>query len=435
MTRPRFSVVIPTRERATTLRFTLQTCLAQEFHDYEIVVSDNSSSPPTRQLVEEMADERIRYVRTPRPLAMSDSWDFALSHAHGEYVTVIGDDDGLLLHALREIDRLIHMLGAKALRWETVCYNWPDMPAQQYAFPHELLIPMNQIDYYHPIVLHRAKPRMQAASTCAISYAELPTLYHAAIHSSLIAELRNRTGSLFRSQCPDIYSGFALAYLADTYHSVAAPMNISGLSGRSNGVACLYLKGRSPIAEEFYRFNSRANYTFHPSVPSLPVMPAHVADSFQHAKDAVFPHERDLELDRRGLIERCLRATMVVDENDWQTALDLVRQALGEDKALRAWFEAEYGSRPRTAFEPVAPRPTLKRYGGTYLHLDASEFGISDVWGAAQFCERLLGYGRDGINAHLVPVAPASGQAAAPGVSPLRHGLMSLLRSRGRARS
>ena len=63
MTTPRFSVVIPTRQRANTLRHTLQTCLASDFDDYEIVVCDNCSSPETRQVVEEAASRRVVYVR------------------------------------------------------------------------------------------------------------------------------------------------------------------------------------------------------------------------------------------------------------------------------------------------------------------------------------------------------------------------------------
>src|SRR4051812_3222592 len=98
MSSPRFSIIIPTRERAATLRYALRTCLDQTFDDYEVIVSDNFSSPATKAVVDEAAAPRVRYFRTDRPLAMSDSWEFAVSHARGEYVLVIGDDDGLLPH-------------------------------------------------------------------------------------------------------------------------------------------------------------------------------------------------------------------------------------------------------------------------------------------------------------------------------------------------
>src|ERR1022692_87909 len=118
MTEPRFSIVIPSRNRAHTLPATLRTCLAQEFADFEILVADNCSADATAEVVNTIDDKRIRYVRSSRPLSMCDSWEFAVSHALGEYVIVVGADDGLLLHGLREIDRLLRQLNAKVLRWE-----------------------------------------------------------------------------------------------------------------------------------------------------------------------------------------------------------------------------------------------------------------------------------------------------------------------------
>src|SRR6266511_3697152 len=121
----RFSVVIPTRERADTLRHALRTCLDQHFDDYEVIVSDNCSSPATKAVVDEVASPRVRYVRTPEPVAMSANWDFAVSHARGEYVTVLGDDDGLLPHALAQLDGLVREHAPKAVRWNLALYTWP----------------------------------------------------------------------------------------------------------------------------------------------------------------------------------------------------------------------------------------------------------------------------------------------------------------------
>ena len=75
----KFSVVIPTRERADTLRFALQTCLDQTFDDYEVIVSDNCSSPATKAAVDELASPKVRYVRTPEPVAMSRNWEFGVA--------------------------------------------------------------------------------------------------------------------------------------------------------------------------------------------------------------------------------------------------------------------------------------------------------------------------------------------------------------------
>src|SRR5580698_6500214 len=87
----KFSVVIPTRERPATLRHCLRTCLNQNFDDYEVIVSDNGSIAATREVVDEAASPKVRYVKTPEPLSLASSWEFAVSHAWGEYVLLIGD--------------------------------------------------------------------------------------------------------------------------------------------------------------------------------------------------------------------------------------------------------------------------------------------------------------------------------------------------------
>ena len=103
MSGPRFSVVIPTRERADTLRFALQTCLVQDYKDYEIVVCDNCSSAATKEVVDSFASPRIVYHRSPTPLSMGDNWNLAYRLTRGQYITYIGDDDGLMPYAFSQL--------------------------------------------------------------------------------------------------------------------------------------------------------------------------------------------------------------------------------------------------------------------------------------------------------------------------------------------
>lgn len=423
MTMPRFSIVIPTRERADTLRHTLRTCLAQDFQDFEIVVSDNDSSPVVREVVDSFADPKIKYVRTPRLLAMSDSWEFALERAAGEFVTLIGNDDGLLLHALSEIDRLVRMLDATILRWDSVCYNWPDLPVQDHASANALLVPLRQIDEYYPIRRRAAAPVMADVANGRASYSDLPMIYCSAIHRSWIERLRARAGRVFQSECPDIFSAFAFASIGGAYHSVAAPFGINGLSGKSNGVAGVYLKEQSPVSREFRELNVKAAHTRHPHAPALPVISAAVADSFWHAKAALFADDAALALDRKQLTINCLNEWRLSGDDEWRQVRAALRQSLADDAELCAWFDREYGQRAWQSLKP--PRQRYKRYGGAYMNLDASEFGVSNIFEAAQLCEKLLGGRRDGFNYHIVPeqseprisgngTAPPSLSVAAP---------------------
>lgn len=61
MANPKFSIVMPTRERPETSKYTLETRLTQEVDDYEIVVADNCSSASTKDVVNAFGSPRIRY--------------------------------------------------------------------------------------------------------------------------------------------------------------------------------------------------------------------------------------------------------------------------------------------------------------------------------------------------------------------------------------
>jgi hypothetical protein len=54
------------------------------------------------------------------------------------------------------------------------------------------------------------------------------------------------------------------------------------------------------------------------------------------------------------------------------------------------------------------PRPNgahhWRRYGVDHLHLEAATFGVRDIDAAADLCERLLGYKKDGLSFRLEDV-------------------------------
>jgi len=384
MSAPRFSLVIPTRERATTLACALQTCLTQEFEDFEIVVCDNCSSPATKEVVDRFADPRLRYVRAPKALAMSVNWELAVSHARGEYLLVLGDDDGLLPHALRELDRLIRLLGAQVIRWSAVFYTWPTIAVAGEA--NYLRVPLGR-------EVRRLEARSVIASVIRFEtpYVMLPMLYNAAIHRSLVDELRRRAGRVFGNRYPDVYSGFALGYTAGTYWSVELPMSVAGSSGGSYGVAAVFFRGKSPLDLELRRLDAEAGLPVHPWVSDLPLFPVvPVADSFQLAKETFFRDDATLNLDRKLVATLSVEGLRADSESEWRAGLATIRATFAEDPALSSWFDATFESvRPRSG-PAVRLRSERLGYDGTFLHLDAGAFGVSDVCEAVDLCEKLL---------------------------------------------
>jgi hypothetical protein len=393
MDRPRFSVVIPTRERAGTLRHSLRTCLEQDFDDYEVVVSDNCSSPATRQVVDECGSARVRYIRSDRPLAMSASWELAVGAARGEYVTVLGDDDGLMPYALRELDHLIGQSGRPVVHWCRGVYTWPDMAIPEDA--NLLRVPLDRWARERD-----GREQIAAAGRYEIGADLLPMIYNAVIHRDLIDRHRDVAGRVFPNLYPDVYSGFAFAHLAGTYLSVGVPMNVAGLSGKSNGVSVLQVKGSNPIADEFARLHDEAGFRPHPTMPSVNLMPVHVADCYQFAKDLLFPDDSELSLDRRAFALRLLASIPSTDPAERAAARAAVRGSLADRPDLLGWFDAEAPDLP--------PCPEFRMrgglppgYDGRDLNLDAAALGIRTIHDAVRFADRLLGIGAGPIRYDL----------------------------------
>jgi hypothetical protein len=388
MGEPRFSIVVPTRNRAQTLRHTLRTCLAQDFEDFEILVSDNGSDETAKAVTDELASGRIRYVRTSKPLAMSDNWDFALSHVRGELVTFLGDDDGLLFGALSTADRLLRELRLPALRWERVGYAWPNVETGGAA--NRLVLPLAR-----GVEVVASREIASWVANCRVDFTLLPSPYHGVVRRDLLEALRAKAGRVFGGSSPDIFTGFALAQLMPRYACLAAPTAIAGTSAASNGAGNLQLAGDHPSAREFHSLNTQAGLDCHPRAPDLPILPAVLADMYLRADD-VCGDRRAALLDRKALSRNCIRALRWQTPEQWSEGVAAIRRSLCDSPSLERWFDREIGALPPTRF-PEAPFFPSLGFDGRRLVVDASRFDVVDVYGAAQLVDDLLGSAPDRV--------------------------------------
>lgn len=95
---PRLSICVPTFNRASLLQHTLESCLAQDYPNLEIVVGDNASTDGTEAVCRRhMADPRIRVYRSERNLGATANVRALVRHySTGDYTLVLCDDDRLI---------------------------------------------------------------------------------------------------------------------------------------------------------------------------------------------------------------------------------------------------------------------------------------------------------------------------------------------------
>jgi glycosyltransferase involved in cell wall biosynthesis len=103
----KFSVLVPTRNRLEYLKQVITTVRAQDYDDWEVIVSDNDSAENISGYVASLGDARVKYYRTEQFVPVTENWNIALEKSTGEYVLMLGDDDGLLRDYFGAAARLI----------------------------------------------------------------------------------------------------------------------------------------------------------------------------------------------------------------------------------------------------------------------------------------------------------------------------------------
>jgi hypothetical protein len=231
----KLSVVIPTRERADLLDKCLETCALQEYEGVEFLVSDNMSADHTRDVVAKFQrrDARVRYVNPGSRLGMSEHWQFALSRAIGDYIMVIGDDDGLLPRGLSRVAAL----AAEFPEAETIfspfhVFHYPSLPDPSTrgrwtacGGPY--------------VQLRSSRDRLIGYINGWISYAELPGIYYGFVRRDLVAAAMQFG---IRGLAPDVFLASYFAARTEKYLHTPSAFALAGVSSSSNGFAALHRK-------------------------------------------------------------------------------------------------------------------------------------------------------------------------------------------------
>lgn len=260
---PRICVIIPTRERADTLAYTLQTCIQQEYAYFEILVCDNFSQDDTSDVVASFADKRIRYINPGRRLSMADNWEYAVSHVSADYVTVLGDDDALLPNSIQDLASLVEKHNYPIVTWSKVEYCWPN-------HIHHDLRGFISIPLRNKLVAVNSSLALKHMYKFLLGYNRGPCIYNSLVSMNCIERVIDRDGKLFQAACPDVYSSLALASVSDCYLFSTRPFSINGASAHSGGASGvrpdinslasdLFQKEFGASADDFFRVRGSVN--------------------------------------------------------------------------------------------------------------------------------------------------------------------------------
>jgi glycosyltransferase involved in cell wall biosynthesis len=252
---PRLSLIIPTRERAETLRYALKTAVEQKSDAIEIIVSDNFSKDNTREIVQSYDDPRVRYVNTGQPMSMCGNFEFALEQARGEYILFIGDDDAVLPGGLDKLLAEMDAHPSPIYSWPMPAYYWPLKDKKAYTTyiptptePHD--IDLKKLARF--VVKHGGW-----------QYYRIPCVYQAAVHRSITDAIRAKAGKVFPATQPDVFTSMAIPAFADRARNIGYSITSLGYCPKANGISLVSGSGPSNL-ERWYR--EFGDYKLHPTL-------------------------------------------------------------------------------------------------------------------------------------------------------------------------
>lgn len=232
---PKYSIVIPARNGGAFLPACLETILGQDYEDYEILVSDDHSSDDSWSLLESMVHPKLRIVRPPEGLSMTEHWEWALAQARGRWLVFVGQDDGLQSYFFQLADLLTAQAERRRLRSimsERAYYFWSGC---------EFLYGSAWLDFKATPRVEVMDFRIEAMKVLvgAKEYFELPQMYTTSLfHRDLIQEAKSlQEGLLFTAHPQDANLAAIACSLERRFLLSAIPLGWVGTSARSAGMA------------------------------------------------------------------------------------------------------------------------------------------------------------------------------------------------------
>ncbi|MCP3905636.1 MAG: glycosyltransferase [Planctomycetes bacterium] len=233
---PLHSIVIPTRDRPALVGGAVRSALAQTVTDLEVVVSDNSTDDRTAEALRDVDDPRFRYERTPSPLLMHDSWQFALEQTRGERVAFLCDDDALHPETLELADGVRSLTGAEVVTWRSCSFLSLDwiVPAERgrVRFGAPFSDAVFEVD---------GERVLDLAYDLRVTLTDrVPKMLNCSVARATIDRARADGASLFRPSCPDYSAMVTLALFARGIVLIDAPLLVVGATPLSIGPSSVH---------------------------------------------------------------------------------------------------------------------------------------------------------------------------------------------------
>lgn len=309
--RPLLSIVIASKNRVPYAISAIQSILEIADPRLELVIQDNSDSRDLELFTQnEIRDVRLRYRYTPPPFSSIDNFNAAVELATGDYVCVIGDDDGVNPEILEAAAwAKSEDLDSLAIR-HRASYLWAGtiVPATLFTKPTggSLTVSSFQGSIRDTDLEAEMRKLVRNGGVYYLNF-DLPKLYHGLVHRRCLETVHARSGAYFGGLSPDIFASLAIACVAKRVAVTDYPLTIPGACRVSSSVI-EGLERHSTKLEDAPHFRDRGEYRWSPLVPRIYMKETIWVDSAIAALRAMGREDLVGQLNVPKLAACCIRA-------------------------------------------------------------------------------------------------------------------------------
>ncbi|MFI8735961.1 glycosyltransferase family 2 protein [Ectopseudomonas toyotomiensis] len=232
----KYSIVIPSYNGCEYLKSCVCSIVSQSCENYELIISDDHSVDDTASYLQSLqSNSKIKVISPSERLSMTEHWEWALSHAQGEWLIFVGQDDAVQPYFFSLADKLTTVAserGIRAIMSERAYFFWDGCQAV----------------YGDVSVSYVASPKLKVLNSALeatkallgiVDYFELPQMYTTSLfHRSLLDEAKKRQNDKVFSCHPQDANLAAIACsLEPRFLKSYIPLGWVGSSPKSAGMA------------------------------------------------------------------------------------------------------------------------------------------------------------------------------------------------------
>jgi glycosyltransferase involved in cell wall biosynthesis len=231
------SIVVPTKDRYKYLKLLVNLIDSFNSDNIELVLQDNTAN--NTEILEFLSQKEfphIKYNHTIEQIPVSFNSDLAVLNSTGEYVCMIGDDDGVLPNII-DCVKWMKENGIDALVPSDIKYIWPDFIKGKGGVNYTDVLILNKNGIYtnEAKVVDPLETLNELIKNGCLNRGRLPIVYHGIVARKTLNKIYENGGTFFPGASPDIANGVALCFFVEKYIRLDFPVIISGQSMMHGG--------------------------------------------------------------------------------------------------------------------------------------------------------------------------------------------------------